>query len=70
VYEALNRIEMEYAAMPGLKLTAPQIHRLCNIPQDVCESALDVLTRAGFLRVNGEMFLRTPSQYIRRAVVA
>ena len=68
--EALRRIEREYAAMPGLRLTASQINRLCNLPQDVCESALDALTRAGFLRLSDGTFLRIPHRAPRRAVVA
>ena len=70
VIEALSRIEIEFTAMPGLKLTAPQINRLCNMPKDVCDSALDALTRCGFLQVNGTAFLRPGRRQQRRAVVA
>lgn len=60
--EALSRIEMEYVEMPGLKLTVAQVHRLCNLPQDVCVSALDVLTREGFLcQMSNGAFLRQSS---------
>jgi hypothetical protein len=68
--EALRRIEREYAAMPGLRLTAQQINRLCDLPQEVCASALDALTRAGFLRLSDGTFLRISSQKPRRTVVA
>jgi hypothetical protein len=68
--EALGRIEREYAAMPGLRLTAQQITRLCNLPQEVSKPALDALTRAGFLRLSDGTFLRIPPRKPRRTVVA
>ena len=68
--EALTRIKSEFEEMPGLKLTAAQVNRLCNIPKDVCESALQALTRSGFLQVSGDMFLRLGRRQPRRAVVA
>ena len=70
VIEAVNRIESEFAAMPGLKLTAAQVNRLCNIPKDVCDAALQALTRSGFLQVSGDAFLRLGRRHPRRAVVA
>jgi hypothetical protein len=70
VIEALNKIETEFAAMPGLRLTAAQINRLCNMPTEVCESALRALTRSGSLQVSGDSFLRLGSRRPRRAVVA
>lgn len=70
VIEALRRIESEFAEMPGLKLTAAQVNRLCNLPMDVCESALEALTRSGFLQVSGGAFLRLGQRRPPRAVVA
>jgi hypothetical protein len=70
IIEALSRIETEFAAMPGLKLTAAQVNRLCNMPTDVCESALQVLTRSGFLQVSGGTFLRLGRRPAPRSVVA
>ena len=70
VVEALKRIEMEFAAMPGLKLTAAQVNRLCDIPKDVCESALHALTQEGFLQVSGDAFLRIGRRQATRAVRA
>jgi hypothetical protein len=70
VIEALSRIETEFAAMPGLRLTAAQVNRLCNMPTEVCESALQVLTRSGFLQVSGNAFLRLGRRNPPRAVVA
>jgi hypothetical protein len=70
VREALTRIEMEFAEMPGLKLTAPQVNRLCNLPQEVCESALDALTRSGYLKLTDGTFLRHGRRPPRRAIIA
>ena len=70
VIEALRRIESEFAEMPGLKLTAAQVNRLCNLPTDVCESALHALTRSGFLQVSGGAFLRLGQRRPPRAIVA
>ena len=69
IFEALRRIESEFSAMPGLKLTAAQVNRLCDLPTDVCESALQALTRSGFLQVSGDAFLRL-GRRPPRAVVA
>ena len=48
--EAIQLIEMEYAEMPGLKLTFWQAQRLWNFTEDVCDQALRALVRNGFLR--------------------
>jgi hypothetical protein len=40
--------------MPGLRLTAPQIERLCGIDQAICQAVLDALVDASFLRVLGD----------------
>jgi len=70
--EVLSRIQMEFMEMPGLKLTASQARRLCNLPEDVCQGALDALTRTGFLRqLRDGSFLRPGlSAAPRRAVLA
>jgi hypothetical protein len=70
IIEALWRIESEFVAMPGLKLTAAQVNRLCGLPKDVCESALQALTRAGFLQISGDAFLRLGRRYPHPGVVA
>jgi hypothetical protein len=55
----VRRIEREFTEMPGLKLTAAQVHRLCAIPPQVCDSALMALTQAGVLRrVHDGAFVR------------
>ena len=47
----LQRIRAEYLEMPGMRLTAPQVQRLCSIEPTVCQWALDALIDAKFLRV-------------------
>ena len=62
--EALTRIQMEYVEMPGLKLTPLQIGRLCGLPQEICEGALALLLRNGFLRQSRDgAFLRPGADY-------
>ena len=56
---ARTRIQIEYIEMPDLKLTIPQLRRLCALPVDVCEAAVAELVRSGFLWRTAEgMFLR------------
>jgi hypothetical protein len=47
----LQRIRAEYLEMPGMRLTAPQVQRLCSIEPTVCQWALDALIDAKFLRM-------------------
>ena len=44
VEDAAELIQMEYAEMPGLKLTFWQARRLWNLSEDLCERAFDRLT--------------------------
>jgi len=50
--EALDRIRLEYLEIPDLKLTMPQMRRLCDLPPDVCESAVGTLVGMGFLQLS------------------
>ncbi len=69
-HDALIRIQMEYVEMPGLKLTPHQIGRLCGLPLEVCEGALLLLMRTGFLsRSEDGSFLRPNVGYTRRRTV-
>lgn len=38
--------------MPGLRLTAPQVERLCGADRITCKAVLDALVDAKFLRVS------------------
>jgi hypothetical protein len=49
VDEAIELIRMEYAELPGLRLTFWQARCLWNLSQDQCERALERLTASGFL---------------------
>lgn len=46
----LGVIEAEYREMPGLALTLAQAQRLWSLDAVTCESLLEQLTCAGFLR--------------------
>ena len=46
VEDAAELMQMEYAEMPGLKLTFWQARRLWNLSEDLCERALATLTRS------------------------
>lgn len=45
-----ERIQSEFAEMPGLRLTCEQATRLWSMPGDVCERIFTELERAGALR--------------------
>ncbi len=47
--QILELIRMEYAEMPGLRLTSWQAQRLWDLPTDVCAAALKTLTESQFL---------------------
>jgi hypothetical protein len=59
--DVIELMRMEYAEMPGLKLTFWQAQCLWNLSDDQCERALAALTAAGFLARTCE------GAYIRRA---
>jgi len=45
----VERLRAEFLEMPGLRLTAQQLHRLCGVDQDACRAVLDVLVSEKFL---------------------
>jgi hypothetical protein len=45
----VERLRAEFLEMPGLRLTAQQVHRLCGVDQDACRAVLDVLVSEKFL---------------------
>ena len=49
IHDVLKRLRAEYLAMPGLRLTAEQVQRLCGIERMMCQSVLDALVDAKFL---------------------
>ena len=52
IEDVIERIRAEYMEMPGLRLRAEQVQRLCGIEQRVCRLVLDTLVNAQFLSVN------------------
>jgi hypothetical protein len=48
--ETLRRIQAEFLEMPGLKLTVPQAARLWGVDPTTCETVIETLIRAHFLR--------------------
>jgi hypothetical protein len=52
--DALTRLRAEYLEMPGLRLKARQVQRLCGIDQTICQSVLDALVDAKFLAVKSD----------------
>jgi hypothetical protein len=45
----VERLRAEFLEMPGLRLTAQQVHRLCGVDQESCRAVLDVLVSEKFL---------------------
>jgi hypothetical protein len=49
IEDVLQRIQGEFAEMPGLCLTAAQAQRLWGLDRDSCDKLLEVLVDAKFL---------------------
>ena len=47
--ELLERTRAEYLEMPGLRLKAEQVQRLCGIERTMCQIVLDTLVETNFL---------------------
>ena len=54
IEDVLTRLRAEYMEMPGLRLKARQVQRLCGIDQTICQSVLDVLVDTKFLSVKSD----------------
>jgi hypothetical protein len=50
IAEWVQLIRAEYAEVPGLHLTKPQVQELWALDPWVCDALLDALVDAGFLR--------------------
>lgn len=46
----VTRVRAEFNEMPGLRLTLPQAQRLWGVEPATCESVVETLVRASFLR--------------------
>jgi hypothetical protein len=60
IHDVLNRLRAEFLEMPGLRLTSPQVQRLCGVERTTCQMVLDALVNEGFLWVTPE------GLYVRR----
>jgi sugar lactone lactonase YvrE len=49
IEDVLNQLRAEFMEMPGMRLHAKQIQRLCGIDQTTCQLALDSLLTSNFL---------------------
>jgi hypothetical protein len=53
-HDVLERVRAEYLEMPGMRLTARQVHRLCGVEAAVCAHVLDTLVARKFLRLHAD----------------
>lgn len=49
VRQIARKIDAQFTEQPGLRLTEPQLRRLCHLSTGECEEALDSLLEAGVL---------------------
>ena len=52
--DALNRLRAEFLEMPGMHLRPEQVQRLCGVERGLCQTVLDTLVDARFLRVSAD----------------
>jgi len=50
----LERLRGEFLEMPGLRLTAKQVQRLCGVEPTLCKPILDALVDVKFLCVKSD----------------
>jgi hypothetical protein len=49
IEDVLNRLRAEFVEMPGLRLRAQQVQRLCGVEPTMCQLVLDSLVDGKFL---------------------
>ena len=54
IQDVIQRVRAEYLEMPGLRLKAEQVQRLCAIEQSVCQKVLDTLVDGKFLYMRAD----------------
>ena len=57
--DVIERLRAEYLEMPGLRLKAEQVQRLCGIERTICQMSLDSLVNAKFLCVMHGQYARS-----------
>jgi len=71
IEEVVSRLRAEFLEMPGMRLTAEQVQRLCGLERTVCQIVLEALVDVQFLRVSGDgHYARYGEMSQRRAVEA
>ena len=66
--DVLNRLRAEYVEMPGLRLKAEQVQRLCGIERSICQLTLDTLVNERFLvQLNGHYARITAGRHLAAA---
>jgi hypothetical protein len=60
VQDVTERIRAEFTEMPGMRLSATQVQRLCGVDEIACRSLLEALVAVQFLSV------RSDGTYVRR----
>jgi hypothetical protein len=65
---AVERLRSEFLEMPGLRLTASQIQRLCGIDAEICNTALELLVGEHFLSAKPDgMYVRLTEGRVARS---
>lgn len=54
MHDVFQRLRAEYLEMPGLRLTADQVQRLCGIERFMCQSVLEALVASKFLCMSSD----------------
>jgi hypothetical protein len=54
IEDVSERLRAEYLEMPGLRLKAEQVQRLCGIEETICGLILDALVASKFLSVRSD----------------
>jgi hypothetical protein len=67
IEDVIDPIRAEYLEMPGLRLRAEQVQRLCGIEQRICQLVLSALVETRFLSANPDGPLCTLDRWRRPA---
>src|SRR5436309_14574577 len=54
VQEVRERLRAEFIEMPGLRLRAEQVQRLCGVERILCQTVLNELVSANFLLLKAD----------------
>jgi hypothetical protein len=52
--DVMHLVQSEYREMPGLRLTKPQLRRLCGLEEQTCDAVLEQLVSMHFLKRTSE----------------